>query len=205
MATRAPDTLDNHLAWLKQAACLGEDTEVFFSDSLPNVRIAKWYCNRCPVRQQCLNLAMTAEDTHRFGTFGGLTWRERQGLAKGKQPKPERTPEYIVDDYTQEIVPGHFCWVGPVTVSYRNRSYSPRQIAFLAARGRPAEGRVTTTCEVGTCMVHIADERERTRCGTRGGYTRHLREGTEACQPCRDANNEADRRLHATGTTKGTS
>lgn len=25
-------------------------------------------------------------------------------------------------------------------------------------------------------------------CGTRSGYNKHLKEGTEICQPCRDAN-----------------
>jgi len=30
-------------------------------------------------------------------------------------------------------------------------------------------------------------------CGTVAGYTRHLREDTQTCQPCRDANAERDR------------
>lgn len=38
------------------------------------------------------------------------------------------------------------------------------------------------------------------RCGTYGGYKRHLRERTPPCQPCRDANNaerrERYRRVH---------
>ncbi|MFI1562149.1 WhiB family transcriptional regulator [Streptomyces sp. NPDC020490] len=45
-------------------------------------------------------------------------------------------------------------------------------------------------------------KREPARCGTRPGYQKHLREKTEICQPCRDANTAADRRLRNTGTTK---
>jgi len=41
-------------------------------------------------------------------------------------------------------------------------------------------------------------------CGSAAGYQRHLREGTETCEPCR-AHNAARRRAYrATGTTKNT-
>ncbi|MFG3085079.1 WhiB family transcriptional regulator [Streptomyces parvulus] len=39
-------------------------------------------------------------------------------------------------------------------------------------------------------------------CGTRSGYQRHLREKTEICPPCRQANTDADNRLRRTGTTR---
>jgi hypothetical protein len=43
----------------------------------------------------------------------------------------------------------------------------------------------------------IADGRGMARgpaeCGTRPGYVRHLREGQDPCQLCRDAKNEYDR------------
>ena len=41
-----------------------------------------------------------------------------------------------------------------------------------------------------------------TKCGTRGGYQKHVRERTEICGPCRKANSDADNRLRRTGTTK---
>ncbi len=44
--------------------------------------------------------------------------------------------------------------------------------------------------------------REPAKCGTRSGYQKHLREKTEICTPCRDANTDADARLRRTGTTK---
>lgn len=45
-------------------------------------------------------------------------------------------------------------------------------------------------------------KREPAKCGTRGGYQKHLREKTEVCPPCRQANTDADNRLRRTGTTK---
>lgn len=44
--------------------------------------------------------------------------------------------------------------------------------------------------------------REPAKCGTRGGYQKHLREKTEICGPCRQANTDADNRLRRTGTSK---
>lgn len=40
--------------------------------------LAKTVCNRCPVRLQCLEYAMTAEDEQ--GLWGGLTSHERRQL-----------------------------------------------------------------------------------------------------------------------------
>lgn len=40
------------------------------------------------------------------------------------------------------------------------------------------------------------------KCGTRPGYQKHRRVPEEACQPCKDANAAANRRLCDTGTTQ---
>lgn len=40
------------------------------------------------------------------------------------------------------------------------------------------------------------------QCGTRSGYQKHVREKTKICDPCRQANTDADNRLRRTGTTK---
>lgn len=45
-------------------------------------------------------------------------------------------------------------------------------------------------------------KREPAKCGTRGGYQKHLREKTKICAPCRQANTDADNRLRRTGTTR---
>lgn len=40
------------------------------------------------------------------------------------------------------------------------------------------------------------------RCGTRTGYARHLRDGEDACAPCKQANTNAAWLLTNTGTTR---
>jgi hypothetical protein len=44
-------------------------------------------------------------------------------------------------------------------------------------------------------------KRKLAKCGTRSGYQRHLREKTQICAPCRQANTDADNRRR-TGTTR---
>lgn len=44
--------------------------------------------------------------------------------------------------------------------------------------------------------------RQPVQCGTRPGYQKHRRNGEQACDPCRQANTDADNRLRRTGTTK---
>jgi WhiB family redox-sensing transcriptional regulator len=83
MNTRAPDTIAPALAWADRAACRGQDTDIFYTDSKHGIAYAKTFCNRCPVRRLCLNEALRAEDTSRYGVFGGLTPTERGEVAKG--------------------------------------------------------------------------------------------------------------------------
>ena len=91
-ATRPYNTLPNALAWGDRANCLGDDE--FFDEQATGAALAA--CRTCPVRQQCLDLAMRAEGTasaaYRFGIYGGLTTEERADLAKrtaAAQPEPE--------------------------------------------------------------------------------------------------------------------
>lgn len=64
----------------------------------------------------------------------------------------------------------------------------------LAKRQRSAEPKPTTTAP--------KKPRQPAECGTRPGYQKHLREKTEICGPCRQANTDADNRLRRTGTAK---
>jgi hypothetical protein len=50
--------------------------------------------------------------------------------------------------------------------------------------------------------VTVKKKRGPAVCGTRSGYQKHVRERTEICPPCRQANTDADNRLRRTGTTK---
>lgn len=73
--------------WRERAACNGEDPEKFFPDpsDVKGTTNALQVCVGCPVREQCLELALRAEaDGLRYGVFGGLTPRQRAQVAKGK-------------------------------------------------------------------------------------------------------------------------
>ncbi len=66
--------------WQDQAACKGVPTEFFYpgADEAPYV-IAS-YCRGCPVRNACLDEAITNGETH--GIWGGTTWEQRRNLQR---------------------------------------------------------------------------------------------------------------------------
>jgi WhiB family redox-sensing transcriptional regulator len=75
--------LGTAVAWAERAACVGRDVEEFFTESRHRVQEIKNLCAVCTVREQCLTEAMRAEDTSRYGIYGGLTPAERNDLARG--------------------------------------------------------------------------------------------------------------------------
>lgn len=68
--------------WVEQAVCASADPETWFPRVGENdtVRTAKRICSTCPVRQQCLDLAI--KNGERVGVWGGLTRNERRAYAK---------------------------------------------------------------------------------------------------------------------------
>jgi WhiB family redox-sensing transcriptional regulator len=67
--------------WRELAACRGTDLEVFFPERGESAGPARQVCAACPVRQPCLDYAITNQITH--GIWGGLTERERRALQSG--------------------------------------------------------------------------------------------------------------------------
>ena len=67
--------------WRELAACRGTDLEVFFPERGESAEPARQVCAACPVRQPCLDYAITNRITH--GIWGGLTERERRALRSG--------------------------------------------------------------------------------------------------------------------------
>ena len=59
--------------WLKRAACLGSDTEIFYSEDRPFDAIK--ICHMCPVRSECFEYAVKYEEN---GIWGGSTEKERR-------------------------------------------------------------------------------------------------------------------------------
>ncbi|MEV8093171.1 WhiB family transcriptional regulator [Kitasatospora sp. NPDC085879] len=75
-------------AWQRRAACRGKDAALFFHPagergerSQEREAAAKRVCTRCPVRGQCLEYALAADE--RYGIWGGLTEDERRALRAG--------------------------------------------------------------------------------------------------------------------------
>lgn len=68
------------LAWMSQALCARHDPDLWFPDLGGTSRPAKSVCCRCPVRVDCLRLAVDTGERH--GVWGGLTDRERLPFAK---------------------------------------------------------------------------------------------------------------------------
>jgi WhiB family redox-sensing transcriptional regulator len=64
--------------WRELAACRGADLTVFFPERGESAGPARRVCAGCPVRQPCLDYAITNRITH--GVWGGLTERERRAL-----------------------------------------------------------------------------------------------------------------------------
>ncbi|GHD87800.1 transcriptional regulator WhiB1 [Streptomyces naganishii JCM 4654] len=77
--TRAP------MEWLRSAACVGEDPELFFpvgtrGPALRDTAAAKRVCARCPVITQCLSFALSSGQTS--GVWGGTGEEERLALLR---------------------------------------------------------------------------------------------------------------------------
>jgi WhiB family redox-sensing transcriptional regulator len=71
--------------WRDRAECLGEDPDLFFpvgtaGSALVQVERAKAVCRRCPVRQACLELAVS--EGQQGGVWGGLSEEERRALLR---------------------------------------------------------------------------------------------------------------------------
>jgi WhiB family transcriptional regulator, redox-sensing transcriptional regulator len=73
------------MEWLRSAACVGEDPEVFFpvgttGPALREIAAAKRVCARCPVTPQCLQFALDSGQTS--GVWGGTCEEERDALLR---------------------------------------------------------------------------------------------------------------------------
>lgn len=66
---------------LPGALCAEVDPELFFPPAGANNAAAKKVCQRCPVREDCLNTALAHGDRH--GIWGGLSERQRRAIEKG--------------------------------------------------------------------------------------------------------------------------
>ncbi len=66
----------------RRALCKEVDPGCFFPERGQSTAPAKAVCRRCPVREECLTLALARDE--RFGVWGGLSEPERRALHKGR-------------------------------------------------------------------------------------------------------------------------
>ncbi len=71
--------------WRKRAACRGIDVEVFYTmtEDEADAAPAKAICAECPVRQPCLEHALTHRE--REGVWGGASERERRRILRQRR------------------------------------------------------------------------------------------------------------------------
>jgi WhiB family redox-sensing transcriptional regulator len=69
--------------WRQHAACRGLDPDIFYPPSDEEAEEAKAVCAECPVRQPCLEHALSHRE--RDGVWGGLTERERRRIIRQRR------------------------------------------------------------------------------------------------------------------------
>ncbi|MBV7694431.1 WhiB family transcriptional regulator [Streptomyces sp. TRM70350] len=82
------------MEWLRRAACVGEDPELFFpvgttGPALRDIAAAKRVCARCSVITQCLHYALSSGQTS--GVWGGTGEHERAALLRTSRTRDDMT------------------------------------------------------------------------------------------------------------------
>lgn len=80
MGERKPYLYEN-IAWMKDGACKGSETAIFFSDEPFFIREAKLICSGCSVKKECLEYIMAHPME---GIWAGMTQKERTTLYRRK-------------------------------------------------------------------------------------------------------------------------
>ena len=73
------------MAWRDHGGCRGLDPEIFYppEDDEVAAEPAKAICAVCPVRETCLEYALTRRE--KIGVWGGMTERERRRLIRQRR------------------------------------------------------------------------------------------------------------------------
>jgi len=127
-----PDVLDlldlltpNEAAWRKQAACRGADPTLFMPSRGDDVRPAKAICAVCPVKDDCLEQALTG---HESGIWGGTSQVERKRLISQRQPTETRRDHGTVACYRSgETNEDNSCRCGPCRKANAQQSARTRE------------------------------------------------------------------------------
>lgn len=66
--------------WMRQAACNGHDSNLWFPEAGKSTRAARVICATCPVKAECTDFAVESDVWH--GVWGGLDGYEVRKLRK---------------------------------------------------------------------------------------------------------------------------
>jgi len=71
----------NKEAWVEKAECRGVDTNIFMPNkhglmTPARMKVALEFCNRCPVREECLDYGI--ENNIVTGVYGGMSRKQRR-------------------------------------------------------------------------------------------------------------------------------
>lgn len=169
---QVPDTAPRAWHWRDDAACMG-----WAALFLPRVDhgpkyiastvAAKKICDRCPVRDTCLDEAMATEtwtdDRSRAGVRGGRTPKERADTAR-RQRRGIEEPRTLLDQYlcrTEALDDGHVRWtLKTACITYDGRQYTAMQLAWAVSTKREPQGLLRAACGLAGCVAaeHLTDE-----------------------------------------------
>ena len=71
--------------WMAQGNCSNKPTELFFPSDGTGVEKAKNICASCPVKQTCLEHALSHRINH--GVWGGCSERQRRRIRKERRQR----------------------------------------------------------------------------------------------------------------------
>ena len=91
--------IESAVNWRSLAACLSADPDLFFPISSTGpaerqIARAKVICAGCPVRRECLEFAVTHDQTH--GIWGGTTPQDRQRDRRRRRRRAAATAKRVI-------------------------------------------------------------------------------------------------------------
>ena len=69
--------------WMAEGNCASREPSTFFPSDGVGVEVARRICSDCPVKEPCLEYALTNRIDH--GVWGGCSERERRRIIRSRQ------------------------------------------------------------------------------------------------------------------------
>lgn len=164
------------MTWHDLAACNGKPTAMFYPETGEGVRRAIALCLGCPVRDDCLEHALTFPEL--FGVWGGMSEKARKKLRRDRGLSRQRGPRVRPQCGT--------------TAGYGQHRYRGEEVCAACN-----EARLAYESTRRRWVRRQKGERRSAECGTVSGYQWHIRNNHPPCDACREANTRAMREYRA--------